>query len=131
MKIKLIENQKNRLKNIQKEKISPKLWNRVRAILLLNGGEKIKNIAQLLGVHRNTIGNWIKDWNREERVHQRDGRGSKPKLTKEMKEDLELYFKGENATVLKAKKLIEEKYNLQLSRDTIRRFVKKNLDIKE
>jgi transposase len=122
--IKLTEKQKEKLKKI---KGNSKIWKRARTILLLNGKETIENIAKIFGVHRNTIGRWSKEWREEERIHQKNGRGRKLKLTKEMILKLEEFIKGENSSIVKAIKMIKNEYNISVTKDTIRKYLKKKI----
>lgn len=126
--IKLTEKQREILNKPEK---NSKTWKRARAILLLNKKETIENIAKIFGVHRNTVGRWSKEWREEERIHQREGQGRKPKLTEEMIAKLEEFIKGENSSIVKAIKMIKNEYNISVNRDTIKRYVKKNLYIRE
>jgi len=125
MKIELTKEQKARLEKVVKEKKEIYAWRRAKAIILLEAGEKINNLSKIFGVHRNSIGRWLKEWRKDEKLFAKVGRGAKPKLTKEMQTDLEIYIKENPLSITKAYQMIKEKYSISIHRTTIVRYIKK------
>ena len=60
MKIIITEKEKSRLERVVKEKKDIFSWRRGRAILLFESGTRIKDISKIFGVHRNSVGKWLK-----------------------------------------------------------------------
>ena len=78
-----------------------------------------------MDVHRNTIGRWLKEWKEQNKTSMKKGRGALPKLTEEMKIDLENFIKENPYSVTKAHKMIMEKYKISLHRSTVAKHIKK------
>ena len=125
MKIELNKDEKNRLERVIKEKKDIYSWQRAKAILLFKSGTKIKEISKIFGVHRNSIGRWLKEWREEKKLFGKVGRGAKQKLTEEMKIELEKYIREHPLSITKAHQMIKEKYKISIHRVTIVRYIKK------
>ena len=131
MKIELTEEQKTKLKVVIKEKKDVYAWRRAKAILLLEAGEKMNNLSKIFGVHRNSIGRWLKEWKSDEKIFAKSGRGSKQKVTEEMQEYLKECIKSYPLDITKAHEMLMKKYSISIHRTTVAKYVKKNLDTKE
>jgi len=131
MKIEITKDEKKRLERVIKEKKDIYSWKRAKAVLLYESGIKIKDISKIFGVHRNSTGRWLKEWREEKKLFGKTGRGSKQKLTEEMKIELEKYIRENPLSITKAHQMIKEKYNISIHRITIVRHIKKTSDTKE
>ena len=130
MKIEISEKQKARLEKVIKEKKDIYAWKRARVIVSLGAGEQINNLSKIFGVHRNSVGRWLKEWKEDEKLFAKAGRGSKPKITKGMLKDLEEFIRENPLSITKAHQMIIEKYSISIHRTTIVRYIKK-LQIQE
>ncbi len=128
MRQKKIELTEEEIKRLEAQvKNSPKSYERDRAksILLLHKGMLIKEIVKVIDVHRNTIGRWQKEWREQSKISMKSGRGAVPKLTEEMRVDLEKFLKENPYSVTKAHKMIMAKYGISLHRSTVAHHIKK------
>ena len=105
---------------------------RCESVLLSNRGYDIKSIALLYQIRINTIGTWFSNWTNKGIVGLQivSGRGRKADLStacdaliQDIKEHIALNPQGLEAVCLQ----INEKWGLNLSKQQVKKFIKKNL----
>lgn len=101
--------------------------NRANCIILSYQGFSIKLLMKLFGVSRKTIYNWLTRW--EERrlvgLYNETGRGRKPKFNQEQKEQILDWVKEEPKRLTKTLINIQNKWKIDVSKETIIRIIKK------
>lgn len=84
----LTANQRHTLAEIMTHDVTPRARVRAQSILLSSQGRKIKEIAQVYQVDRDTVATWIKQWENAgvESLYDKPRSGRPPKLTPEEKD---------------------------------------------
>jgi transposase len=100
---------------------------RAHAILLNYEGMKIALVSQVLGVHYNTILNWFSGWKESgfASLTYKPGTGAKPKLDEEQIVFLTECVKQEPQKIEIAIENLREKFGVEVSKGTARRYLKK------
>ncbi|GCA85544.1 hypothetical protein MiHa_03528 [Microcystis aeruginosa NIES-2522] len=96
---------------------------RAKCILLSFQGTTIEELSGIFGVTRKTIYNWLTAWEDRKLIgfYNRRGRGRKPKLTEAQGQQVE-----EPKSLKKIQIKIVEEWKLTVSKDTIKRLIKKS-----
>ena len=81
----------------------------------------------IFGVGRKTIYNWFTKWEDEKIVglYNNRGRGRKAKLNESQKEQVKAWVKKEPKTLLRVVEKAQKEWGITLSKDTIKRIIKK------
>lgn len=128
--IALVESEQITLREGAKYHPKVEFREKCRALLLKQAGVTIKQIAAHLDVNHNTVGNWIKTWERVGIVglNRKIGQGRSPILsvtntTHVQYLDRAVESHSQNVKAIQAE-LVKE-LNTPMSADTVKRFLKK------
>ena len=122
---------KKELKKYQKEY---KLYQRILAVLMVKSGETRKKAAEFLDVHRNTVGMWVKNYDKmgiDGLKADYSNNGAESRLTdKQLKELFEILTDpDEHYTLRDARNLIKEKYGIKYSHKQVWVITRKKLGL--
>lgn len=122
---------KKMLERIYKESKHHQTRQRAKCLLLSFKGMPIKELMKIFEVTRKTIYNWFSSWeeNKLLGLYDRAGRGRKPKLTKEQEKQVKEWVKEDPKNLKNVQNKIEKEWGYKISKDTIKRIIKK-LDMK-
>ena len=72
---------------------------------------------------------WFNDWENKRLagLYDRKGRGRKPKLNPEQKEQVKKWAKEHPKNLDKVRKKVSQKWRIQISKDTIKRVLSSNI----
>jgi transposase len=99
---------------------------RAQCILLSFQGWTMPELIQLFGISRKTLHTWLTRWEDERLagLYDRAGRGRKPKLTDEQKQQVRAWVKAEPKNLKKVLDQIQAEWGIKVSKDTLKRVVK-------
>jgi len=99
---------------------------RSQCLLLSHQGKSINELANIFGVSRLTITNWLDKWQNGglEGIRLQPGRGRKQKLFGIEQEQLEAYVEHHSRNLKAVVALIKEKHAVEVSKKTLQRFLK-------
>lgn len=100
---------------------------RAKCTLLSFQGTTIEELSGIFGVTRKTIYNWLTAWEDRKLIgfYNRRGRGRKPKLTEAQGQQVIDWVKEEPKSLKKIQIKIVEEGKLTVSKDRIKRLIKK------
>lgn len=115
------------LQRLSKESKYYQVRNRAKCLILSYQGLPIKQLMVIFGVGRKTIYNWFTKWEDEKIVglYNNRGRGRKSKLNESQKEQVKAWAKQEPKRLLTIAKKAKKEWGITLSKDTIKRIIKK------
>ncbi len=115
------------LQRIYQESNHYQVRERAKCIILSFQGETIEELMKIFQVTRKTIYNWLTAWEDQKLIglYNRPGRGRKSKLTEEEKEQVIKWVKEEPKSLKKVQAKIQQSWQKTLSKDTIKRLIKK------
>lgn len=120
------ENEKM-LNRIYKESRHHQVRERAQCLLLSFQGKSIAELMKIFKVTRKTIYNWFTAW--EDRkllgLYNSSGRGRKPKLSKEQELKVKSLVKETPKSLKTVQSKIKQEWGIEISKDTIKRIVKK------
>lgn len=126
IKIKLDDEIRQELEEVAKKDARYRVRKRANAILYKSKGYKTKNIAEILEVRDETVYEWFSKYEKEgiESIYDKKGRGRKPILKNEHKEQIkELAINGVSVPSINAK--VKEFLNIDVHNETLRNYLKK------
>jgi transposase len=126
-KLELNKEQIVQLKSIIKNEKKYRTTQRAQALLLRYKGISVANISFALNVWKETVYIWIKNYRADgiSSLNEKDGRGRKSIFKDIPKEEIkELVNTKASISIINAN--IKDKYNIDVSNETVRKFVKKN-----
>lgn len=105
-----------------------------QAILLSSTGKSVNELALLFDVTEQSVYNWYKAWESEgiKGLELKPGRGRKPKLTDEnlvQVKRIKALVENDPQNLKNVVSKISEEFGIELSKKTLKRFLKKNLSI--
>ena len=105
-------------KELKKYKKEQDLYRRILAVLMVKSGETRKKTAEYIDVHRNTVGTWVKNYDKigiEGLKSDYSRCGAESRLTNEqLKELFEILIDpNEQYTLRDARNIIKEKYDIE------------------
>lgn len=124
--IELTEEQREELRELMKT-ANEHVRRRAHAVLLSARGYSIDRIADIYEVDRNTVSRWLAQWENDGAggLHDQEGRGRNPTLNqKEQQQALKLVEKDPRSAK-RSLLQIEEQLGKTISRDTLRRILKR------
>ena len=118
---------KKMLERIYKQSKHHQTRQRAKCLLLSLKGTPIKELMKIFEVTRKTIYNWFSSWeeNKLLGLYERAGRGRKPKLTKEQEKQVKEWVKEDPKNLKNVQIKIEKEWDYKISKDTIKRTIKK------
>lgn len=125
----LTEDEKKSLKKGHTYGKSPLFRRKCHCILLNHSGKTITELASFLGVSIQSIGIWIRQWEQHglEGLKLKPGRGRPLKLDPNSDRQVEIVktlIKNEPKNLRKVTAQIEEKLGVEVSKKTLKRFLK-------
>ncbi|BAU64976.1 transposase [Stanieria sp. NIES-3757] len=105
----------------------PQVRNRAKLIILSHQGMSLGQLMQLFGVSRRTVYNWVNRWKKQGIVglYNQKGRGRKAKLSYEQQEQIKDWVKAEPKSLKRIAIKIYQTWELEVSKETIKRIIKK------
>ena len=122
----LTEEQREELRELMKT-ANEQVRRRAHAVLLSSRGYSVDRIADIYEVDRDTVSHWLDHWEDDGTtgLHDQEGRGRKTTLNqKEQKQAIKIVEKDPRSSKRSLTK-IEEKTGKKISRDTLKRILKK------
>ena len=123
----LTESQQHTLAEIRKHDVTPRARVRAHGILLSSQGMKIKEIAKIYQVDRDTVATWIKKWEQHgvASLYDKPRSGRPPKLTLEEKDLAQQYIKEDPRCLKQVVERLSQKTAKRLSISSLKRLAKK------
>jgi transposase len=123
----LTESHRHTLAEIMKHDATPRARVRAHGILLSAQGMKIKEIAKIYQVDRDTVATWIKKWEQHgvASLYDKPRSGRPPKLTPEEQDLVRQYIKEEPRCLKQVVERLRQKTAKRLSLSSLKRLAKK------
>src|SRR6266705_2330268 len=123
----LTESQRHTLAAIMKHDAIPRARVRAHGILLSSQGMRIKEIAKIYQVDRDTVATWIKKWEQSgmASLYDKPRSGRPPKLTPEEKDLARQYIKEDPRCLKQVVERLSQKTAKRLSISSLKRLAKK------
>jgi len=123
----LTESHRHTLAEIMKHDATPRARVRAHGILLSAQGMKIKEIAKIYQVDRDTVATWIKKWEQHgvASLYDKPRSGRPPKLTPEEQDLVRQYIKEEPRCLKQVVERLRQKTAKRLSISSLKRLAKK------
>jgi transposase len=123
----LTESHRHTLAEIMKHDATPRARVRAHGILLSAQGMKIKEIAKIYQVDRDTVATWIKKWEQHgvASLYEKPRSGRPPKLTPEEQDLVRQYIKEEPRCLKQVVERLRQKTAKRLSLSSLKRLAKK------
>jgi transposase len=123
----LTESHRHTLAEIMKHDATPRARVRAHGILLSAQGMKIKEIAKIYQVDRDTVATWIKKWEQHgvASLSDKPRSGRPPKLTPEEQDLVRQYIKEEPRCLKQVVERLRQKTAKRLSISSLKRLAKK------
>jgi transposase len=123
----LTESQRHTLAEIMHHDATPRARVRAHGILLSAQGLKIKEIAKIYQVDRDTVATWIKKWEHHgvASLYDKPRSGRPPKLTLEEKDLAQQYIKEDPRCLKHVVERLSQKTAKRLSISSLKRLAKK------
>jgi transposase len=123
----LTESQRHTLAEIMKHDATPRARVRAHGILLSAQGMKIKEIAKIYQVDRDTVATWIKKWEQHgvASLYDKPRSGRPPKLTLAEQDLARQYIKEEPRCLKQVVERLRQKTAKRLSISSLKRLAKK------
>ena len=123
----LTESQRHTLAAIMHHDATPRARVRAHGILLSAQGMKIKEIAKIYQVDRDTVATWIKQWEHHgvASLYDKPRSGRPPKLTLEEKDLAQQYIKEDPRCLKHVVERLSQKTAKRLSISSLKRLAKK------
>lgn len=115
------------LERISRESKFFQVRDRAKCVILSYEGYSIKKLMGIFGVSRKTIYNWLTRWEEQQilGIYNQKGRGRKPKFNQEQKEQIKEWVKAEPKQLKKVVRKINNEWGIDVSKETIKRLIKK------
>lgn len=116
------------LERVHRQSRHHQVRERAKCILLSYQGKTIAELLEIFNVTRKTVYNWFTAW--EDRkllgLYNNPGRGRKPKLNEEQVLQVKEWVKESPKSLKSVQAKIESTWHLKISKDTIKRLIKKH-----
>lgn len=116
------------LERIYRESKHHQVRQRAKCLLLSFQGATIEELMKIFKVTRKTLYNWLTGWEDKKLIglYNRRGRGRKPKLIESQQRQVIDWVKEEPKSLKKVQAKINKEWEIKLSKDTIKRLIKKS-----
>lgn len=123
----LDENDREVLKHLKDHGETRRIRERAHAVLLSGLGKSLNEMAEIFGVHRNTVDSWLRDWEQSGPAGLADAprAGAPSKLTDEEQEQAIELLKNHPHSPKQVLSEIKKVTGKQISADTLRRIARK------
>lgn len=127
IKLELTKEQVTQLKRIIKTEKKYRTVQRSQALLLRYKGISVADISFTLNVRAETVYTWIKNYRKDgiDSLYEKKGRGRKS-IFKDIPEDEIKELVNTKASIPIINANIKDKYNINVSNESVRKFIKKN-----
>ena len=127
IKLELNQEQIEQLKSIIKNEKKYRTTQRAQALLLRYKGISVADISFALNVRKETVYIWIKNYKNVgiDSLYEKDGRGRKS-IFKDIPKDEIKELVNTKASIPIINANIKNKYDIEVSNESVRKFVKKN-----
>jgi len=129
----LTDEQKSSLEKGYKTGKSHLTRRKCQAILLSHSGKSVEELAILFGVQAQSVYLWYKAWEFEgiKGLELKPGRGRKPKLNEDphQMKRIKTLVENDPQNLKNVVTQIKKEFDIDLSKKTLKRFLKKNLTI--
>lgn len=127
IKLDLTKEQINQLKSIIKTEKKYRTAQRAQSLLLRYKGISVADISFVLNVRVETVYIWIKNYKKDgiDSLYEKDGRGRKS-IFKDIPQDEIKELINTKASIPIINANIKDKYDINVSNESVRKFVKKN-----
>lgn len=117
------------LKTIEQKSKYYQVRHRAKSILLSYQGYKISQIMLLFDVSRNTVYNWLNNWEIDglNGLYNLKGRGRKSILYNQQELEVKELIKSQPKSLKLVQQKIENEWKIKISKDTIKRIAKKRV----
>lgn len=117
---------KKLLERISYQSKFPQVRDRAKCILLSSNKFPVKKLMSIFNVGRKTIYNWLTRWEDQKirGLYNQKGRGRKPKLNQQQREQVKALVKSEPKSWNKVRSEIHRMWEIDISKETIKRIVK-------
>jgi transposase len=117
-----------KLKEIEKNSTKYRVRERINSILWSNKGLSIPNLSEMFEVNKKTIYNWFDSWETLgiEGLSDKEGKGRKRILNDEEEEKVKEFTIKHSRDLNKVRLEVKETLNEEVSKDTIKRILKRN-----
>ncbi|NES86689.1 MAG: IS630 family transposase [Moorea sp. SIO2B7] len=118
---------KKLLKRISYQSKFPQVRNRAKCVLLSYQKISLDELISIFSVKRKTIYNWLTRWEDQQikGLYNQKGRGRKPKLNQSQKQQVKSWVKSEPKSLKKIKLKINKEWEIDVSKERIKRIIKK------
>lgn len=118
---------KKLLERISYQSKFPQVRDRAKCILLSSNKFSIQELMSIFKVGRKTIYNWLTRWEDQKirGLYNQKGRGRKPKLNQQQREQVKALVKSEPKSLNTVRSEIYKMWGIELSKETIKRIIKK------
>ena len=115
------------LQRISRESKFFQVRDRAKCLILSYQGFSMKELMAIFGISRKTLHNWLTRWEDQKMagLYDQKGRGRKPKLTKEQEQEVKTWVKSDPKFLKKTKAKIHRKWGVEVSKETLKRIIKK------
>jgi transposase len=115
------------LERIYRQSKHHQVRSRAQCLILSFRGVRIKQLMAIFGVSRKTIHNWLTSWEDEKLVgiYNRSGRGRKPIFKHSQQEQIKEWVKESPKNLKKVLIKVEKEWEINVSKPTIKRILKK------
>lgn len=115
------------LKRIEQKSKYYQVRQRAKCIQLSYQGFQISKIMKILKVGRNTIYNWLNNWEKYNLIglYNKKGRGRKTILEGQKEEQVKEWIKNQTKNLKIVQEKIKSEWKIEISKETIKRLAKK------
>ena len=115
------------LRRISHSSKSQRARERAKCIILSYQGVGLSQLMNLFGVSRRTVYNWLTRWDKIGFVglYDQKGKGRKAKLNQEQQEQVKDWIKQDPKSLKKVVHKIEKEWEIEVSKETVKRIAKK------
>ena len=127
--IKLTEEEKDRLKELRKTSTNSLVRSRSMCLLLWDNGNSLVAVAEMMGVHWNTVSRLLDSWEQadiEDKfsvLYPLEGRGAKVKLSR-VADILPKLIEQHNRNLKPILEILEKEYSIKVCKLTLQNFLK-------
>lgn len=115
------------LQRISRESKFFQVRERAKCLILSNRGFSMQELIAIFGISRKTLHNWFTRWEEQKMagLYNQKGRGRKPKLTEEQKQEVQAWVKSDPKLLKRTLTKIHQKWGIEVSKETLKRIIKK------
>ena len=114
------------LERISRQSKFRQVRDRSKCIILSYGGYSVEKLMEIFKVSRRTIYYWFERWEKQQiiGIYNRKGRGRKPKLNEQQREQVRDWVNQEPKQLNKVVNKVNKTWGINVSKETIKRIIK-------